>query len=193
MQLSEQIESERLILKHPLNPTFELAKELYAVVDESRETIREWLPWVDKTNSPEDEFSGYLMGLYKKNWDNKTGCAYLIYHKETNRFLGVVDLMHISEENKSGEIGYWLGDKATGHGYMQEAVRALETEAFQAGINRIVIRNDTQNLRSARVAEKAGYTLEGIMRQDAWDDYHKRLRDTNIWSKLKSDWENQRS
>lgn len=193
MQLSEQIETERLILKHPLNPTFELAKELYAVVDESRETIREWLPWPNKTNSPEDEFSGYLMGLYKKNWDEKTGCAYLIYHKETNRFLGVVDLIHISEENKSGEIGYWLSDKATGHGYMQEAVRALEAEAFQAGINRIVIRNDTQNLRSARVAEKTGYTLEGIMRQDAWDDYHKRLRDTNIWAKLKSDWEKQRT
>ena len=75
---------------------------------------------------------------------------------------------------------------------MQEAVRALETEAFQAGINRIIIRNDTQNLRSARVAKKAGYTLEGIMRQDAWDDYHKRLRDTNIWAKLKSDWEKER-
>ena len=146
MQLSEQIETERLILKHPLNPTFELAKELYAVVDSSRKSLEEWLPWPNKTNSPEDEFSGYLMGLYKKNWDEKSGCAYLIYHKETNRFLGVVDLMHISEENKSGEIGYWLGDKATGHGYMQEAVRALEATAFQAGINRIVIRNDTQNL-----------------------------------------------
>lgn len=192
MQLSEQIETERLILKHPLNPTFELAKELYAVVDESRNTLREWLPWPNKTNSPEDEFSGYLMGLYKKNWDNKTGCAYLIYHKETNRFLGVVDLMHISEENKSGEIGYWLSDKATGFGYMQEAVRALEAAAFQAGINRIVIRNDTQNLRSAHVAERAGYILEGIMRQDAWDDYHKRLRNTNIWAKLKSDWEKER-
>ena len=148
MQLSEQIETERLILKHPLNPTFELAKELYAVVDSSRKSLEEWLPWPNKTNSPEDEFSGYLMGLYKKNWDEKSGCAYLIYHKETNRFLGVVDLMHISEENKSGEIGYWLGDKATGHGYMQEAVRALEATAFQAGINRIVIRNDTQHRSS---------------------------------------------
>ena len=192
MQLSEQIETERLILKHPLNPTFELAKELYAVVDESRETIREWLPWPDKTNSPEDEFNGFLMNWYKKHWDEKDGFAYLIYPKETNRFAGVIDLMHISEENKSGEIGYWLGDNATGYGYMTEAVRALETAAFQAGINRIIIGNDTQNLRSVHVAKRAGYILEGIMRQDAWDDYHKRLRDTNIWAKLKSDWEKER-
>ena len=72
---------------------------------------------------------------------------------------------------------------------MKEAVLALETEAFKAGINRIVIKNDTQNSRSMRVAEQCGYVLEGVMRQDAWDEYHQRLRDTNVWAKLKADWE----
>ena len=56
-------------------------------------------------------------------------------------------------------------------------------------INRIIIKNDTHNLRSVHVAERCGYVLEGVMRQDLWDDYHGRLRDTNIWSKLKSEWE----
>ncbi len=192
MELPEEIESKRVILKHPLIPTFKLAKELYAVVDKSRETIREWLPWPDKTNSPEDEFSGFLMKWYKKHWDNKDGFAYLIYPKDISQFAGVIDLMHVSEEDKSAEIGYWLGDHAVGYGYMQEAVHALESAAFQAGINRIVIRNDTQNLRSVQVAKHCGYVLEGVMRQDAWDEYHQRLRDTNIWAKLKSEWENQR-
>ena len=66
MQLPEQIESERIILKHPINPTFELAETLYKIVDESRETLRKWLPWVDKTNSPEDEFAVFFIGIYKK-------------------------------------------------------------------------------------------------------------------------------
>ena len=100
---------------------------------------------------------------------------------------------HVSDENKSGEIGYWLADDAVGHGYMQEAIRALESEAFKAGLNRIVIGNDTQNVRSAHVAKRCGYVLEGIMRQDAWDGYHKRFRDCNIWSKLKSEWEQEQN
>lgn len=189
MQLPEQIESERIILKHPLKPTFKLAEELYAIVDKSRNTLREWLPWVDKTNSVEDEFTGFLVGSCQKNWEEGCGFAYILYQKETNQILGIVDLFQINEKNQSAEIGYWLSDDATGHGYMQEAVRALESEAFQNGLNRIIIRNDTLNMRSAHVAERCGYILEGVMRQDCWDDYHQHLRDTNIWSKLKSEWE----
>ena len=189
MQLPEQINSERIILKHPMKPTFKLAEELYKIVNESRATLREWLPWVDKTNSVEDEFTHYLVELNQKHWEEGRGFSYLIYQKETNQILGIVDLCHVEEKHQSAEIGYWLSDAATGHGYMQEAVHALEKTAFELGLNRIIIRNDTLNLRSAHVAERCGYVLEGVMRQDFWDDFHQRLRDTNIWSKLKSDWE----
>lgn len=97
MQLPEQIESERIVLKHPMKPTFKLAEELYAIVDKSRNTLREWLPWVDKTNSVEDEFTGYLVSLNQKHWDEGNGFGYLIYQKETNQILGVVDLCHVEE------------------------------------------------------------------------------------------------
>lgn len=189
MQLPEQIDSERIILKHPIKPTFNLAENLYTIVNKSRNTLREWLPWVDKTNSVEDEFTGFLVGSCQKNWEEGCGFAYILYQKETNLPLGVVDLIHVHEKNKSAEIGFWLSDDAVGHGYMQEAVRALESEAFKNGINRIIIRNDTQNVRSVHVAKRCGYILDGVMRQDIWDDYHQHLRDTNIWSKLKSEWE----
>lgn len=188
MKLAEQIETQRVVLVGLKKPTFELAEALYAVVDKTRDTIREWLPWPDKTHSAEDEYTNYLVNWCQDHWENEKGFAYIITSKETKQILGCIDIFHISQEDKSGEIGYWLAKDAQGYGYMQEAVRALEREAFEAGINRIIIRNDTKNLRSARVAERCGYVLEGIMRQDAWDEYHQRLRDTNLWAKLKSDW-----
>lgn len=193
MQLPAQIESERIILKHPLKPTFKLAEELYAIVDESRATLREWLPWVDTTNSAEDELTSFLVGYCQKNWEEGCSFAYILYQKETNQILGVVDLIHVNEKNQSAEIGFWLSDEATGHGYMQEAVLALESEGFKNGLNRIIIRNDTLNIRSAHVAKRCGYILEGVMRQETWDDFHQCLRDTNIWSKLKSEWEKDRN
>ena len=188
MIFPEQIESKRLVLKRPFPPTFELAQKVYAVVDASRETLREWLPWVDQTHSAEDEYTHFLVNWCQKHWEEGAGFPYLIHDKETHEVLGAIDLMKYSEKNKSGEIGYWLGDSAVGYGYMSEALSALENTAFELGINRIEIKNDTMNDRSVHVAQRAGYHLDGVARQDAWDDYHQRFRDTNIWSKLKSEW-----
>jgi len=188
MKLPERIETERVILKRPV-PTFELAKKLYGVADKSRETLREWQPWVDKTHSPEDEYTHYLVEWCQKHWEDETGFAYLITLKETQEIIGCVDIFHISKENRSGEIGYWLSNDAVGQGYMQEVVRALEKASFGAGLNRIWIRNDTRNIRSVNVTKRLGYHLDGVLRQDAWDEIHQRFRDTNMWSKLKSEWE----
>lgn len=188
MKLPEQIDAQRVVLVGLTKPTFELAEALYAVVDKTRDTIREWLSWVDRTHCAEDEYTHYLVEWCLAHWKEEKGFAYLVCLKETNKILGCVDIFNVSEQDQSGEIGYWLSKDAQGHGYMQEAVRALESESFKAGFNRIIIRNDTQNLRSAHVAERCGYTLEGVMRQDAWDEYHKKLRDTNLWAKLKSEW-----
>ena len=111
MQLPEQIDSERIVLKHPIKPTFKLAEELYAIIDKSRKTLEEWLPWVDKTNSPEDEFVGYFVGTYRKYWQEGSGADYLIYQKDTNQILGIVALCHVEEKNRSAEIGYWLANR----------------------------------------------------------------------------------
>ena len=187
MKLPEKIEAKRIILKRPI-PTFDLARVLYEIVDKSRETLREWQPWVDETHSPEDEYTHYLVEWCQSNWETEKGFAYLIEQKETGKIIGCIDIFHVSKENKSGELGYWLSNDAVGYGYMQEAVKALEKEAFEAGFNRIWLGNDTQNLRSVHVAERCDYRLEGVIRQEAWDEYHQRFRDTNMWSKLKEDW-----
>ncbi len=189
MKLLEQINAERIILKGLKTPSFELANSLYAIVDKSRDTLKEWLPWAEKTDSAEYEYTHYLVEWCQAHWEADTGFAYMIMLKETNRILGCIDLFSVSQDKKSGEIGYWLASDARGHGYMQEAVHALEDEAFKVGFNRIVIKNDTKNLRSAHVSERCGYVFEGVMREDAWDEYHQRWRSMNIWSKLKSEWD----
>ena len=70
---------------------------------------------------------------------------------------------------------------------MQEAVKSLEKTAFEAGLNRIIIRNDTNNTRSVNVAKSCGYHLDGVMRQDKWSDIFQKFVDSNVFSKLKSD------
>lgn len=187
MNMPEKITSDRLILERPYPITFDMAKEIFAAVEASRTTLRLWLPWVETTLRAEDEFSSYLSSYCLNNWNDKKGFPYIIRLQKNNEFIGGIDLMQVDEQCKSGEIGYWLADSAVGFGYMQEAVKCLEKTAFELGLNRIVIRNETENTRSVNVALKCGYHLDGVMRQDRWNNVSQKLVDTNVFSKLKSE------
>jgi ribosomal-protein-serine acetyltransferase len=56
----------------------------------------------------------------------------------------------------------------TGRGYVTEAVHGIAAFAFDLlGAQRVEIRCDPLNRPSARVAELAGFSLEGELRNDA--------------------------
>lgn len=66
---------------------------------------------------------------------------------------------------KSGELGYWLAQPYWGQGIMTNAVRQICSTAFQKfDIIRIFAEPFAHNQGSRRVLEKAGFSLEGIMR-----------------------------
>lgn len=191
MKLPLKITTERLELKAITRPSFKLAQEIYALIEGSREIFDKWLILLRDVRSPEDEFS-FLQNC-RTNWKQGTEFHFLITDKKTKKLFGIVGFCRVSQENKSAEIGYWLSNDAVGHGYVQESIHALEDNAFSVGFNRLFIRNDTLNKRSAETARRSGYVLDGVMREDIWDAYNNRWRSTNFWSKLKSDWKKTKS
>ena len=63
------------------------------------------------------------------------------------------------------EIGYWVRTRFVGEGYATEAVGGIGAFAFEhLGARRIEIRCDPHNRRSVRVAQRAGFRLEGELR-----------------------------
>lgn len=74
-------------------------------------------------------------------------------------------------ERVSAEIGYWLGEPCWGRGVATEAVRAVTAAAFQRfELERIFALPFDDNHASIRVLQKAGYVLEGTLRQSAIKD-----------------------
>lgn len=75
-------------------------------------------------------------------------------------------------ERVSAEIGYWLARTHWGRGIMTSALRAATRVAFanHPDLNRVFAVPYAWNPASARVLEKAGYRLEGRMRQSAFKD-----------------------
>ena len=79
------------------------------------------------------------------------------------------------------EIGYWVRRRFEGQGYVTEAADAIARFAFGAlGARRVEIRMDDRNERSWRVAERLGFRLEGVLRNESREGGG--LRDTRIYA-----------
>lgn len=185
MDFPQKKEGQKIIIERA-QATFKLAEELFDLVEKTRESLLPWLPWAHKNKTPEDEFD-YLWNWCRKNWEEEKGYAYIIREKVSDRVVGSIDFFGIDNENKSGEIGYWLGEEFVGKGYMHEAIALLEAEIFKQGFNRIVINNDERNLRSINVAKRSGYQFDGLLRQALWSAQDNCFCNVNVWSKLKDD------
>ena len=65
------------------------------------------------------------------------------------------------------EVGYWTAREARGRGIATRAVRlAARWVLGDLGFERLQLRADTRNIASIRVAEKAGFTKEGVIRSE---------------------------
>ena len=101
--------------------------------------------------------------------------------------LGSISLHRIDQEQNDGGIGYWITPAARGHGL---AARAAEAACAWAstdlGLYLIQLFHAVENTASARVADKAGFTYEGRLRQS--HRYGDGLRhDQLLWARLITD------
>jgi len=85
---------------------------------------------------------------------------------------GIGYTLHDDVERVSAEIGYWLGAAFWNRGIVTAALTALTRFAFDrhAELGRIYAVPYAWSTASMRVLEKAGYRLEGRMRQSAIKD-----------------------
>lgn len=82
--------------------------------------------------------------------------------------------------------GYWMRQEARGRGVATRALRLAAAWVFgDLGFERLELRIDTRNEPSRRVAEKAGFTLEGVRRSACVNARDGRRFDEAIYSLLR--------
>jgi RimJ/RimL family protein N-acetyltransferase len=101
--------------------------------------------------------------------------------------IGSIGLMPGKDVHRfSAELGYWLAEPFWRRGIMTEAVKAVSKYALETlGFSRIYAEPYATNTASARVLEKSGFVLEGIMRASVFKDG--RVLDQFLYAKAKSD------
>jgi RimJ/RimL family protein N-acetyltransferase len=84
-----------------------------------------------------------------------------------DELVGMIGLKPLDDVHRAGaNIGYWVGEPYWGRGIATAAVKAMTAHAFASfPLERLQAEVFAWNAASARVLEKAGYTLEGRARR----------------------------
>jgi RimJ/RimL family protein N-acetyltransferase len=102
---------------------------------------------------------------------DRISAHFAIVEGRTGELLGSISLMRFAWEHARGEVGYLLGREARGQGHATRALRVICAWGFAVlGLERIDLYAATGNAASQRVAQRAGFTREAILRS-----YHVQL------------------
>lgn len=114
----------------------------------------------------------------RTHWGTGEGALFVI---EGDAPCGLIELrLH---EAGHASIGYWLAAAARGRGLATEALRLVSGWGLGTlGLARISLTTDPDNVASQRVAERAGYQREGVLR--AWQPTPGGRRDSVMFSHI---------
>lgn len=131
----------------------------HLTVDAAREKIHQW----------------------RGRWQSEAAAIWAIA-PDGGEALGLIGLADLDLPGGHGEFLYWLLPAGRGGGVMVEATIQVSRWALEdLGLHRLRIVHSVENTASCRIADRAGFRLEGTMREallhaDGWHDEHLHAR-----------------
>ena len=179
----ECLETDRLILRVARGSD---AAALNAAVCESLDDLREYMPWAQ--TAPSLAQSNADCRRMQAKFLLRDDLPLFMFERRADGsegdFVGGSGLHRIDWNVRRFEIGYWCRTSRQGRGYVTEAAQALARFAFDAlRARRVEVRMDDTNERSWRVAQRAGFALEGVLRSDSLNPKGE-ARDTRVYARV---------
>ncbi|ADO55417.1 MULTISPECIES: GNAT family N-acetyltransferase [Paenibacillus] len=166
LSFPEQFQTERLTIRAPQWGDGAAVNE---AIRESVHELRPWLPFA--RNLPTVEESEIRSRQARLKFLDRSDMVLYVFDTASGQFVASSGLHRMNWDARRFEIGYWLRTSWTGKGIITEAVHGVTDFAIQhLHANRLEILCDSRNTRSAKVAERAGFTLEGILRNVECDE-----------------------
>jgi ribosomal-protein-alanine N-acetyltransferase len=169
------LEAERIILRRPEMGDFKAWAEL------RRESASFLKPYEPTWSHDEHSRSAFRMRLRRQDSDINSGRGlpwYVFLRDEPEILVGGLTISNIRRGvSDTGTLGYWMGEKYAGKGYMREALMVVCEHAFsQHSLHRLEAATVMDNERSQQLLVKCGFSQEGVARgylkiNGKWQDH----------------------
>ncbi|SDZ41351.1 Protein N-acetyltransferase, RimJ/RimL family [Micromonospora pattaloongensis] len=143
-----------------------------------------WLPLPQEYGQIEG--LAWCTEMAEERRDSGVGDHYGVVRREDDRLVGCLWTKRTDWVGRVTEVAYAIAPDARGFGVAAEAVDALAVALIlEHGFQRIELRVAPGNTASRRVAEKAGFTYEGLLRNAG--HVHSGRVDLEVWSFVAAD------
>lgn len=165
LDIPDHFETERLLVRSPRPGN---GSSAFEAVSESLSELRAWptsLPWALQDPSPNES------EIYGCNGHSdflaRIDMPMLIFLKGENILIGSTGLHRLNWQVPKCEVGYWGRKGYLKRGLVSEAVTGITQFALaHLKMRRVECLPDAENLPSRLVAERAGFALEGVFRNE---------------------------
>ncbi|WP_025667017.1 GNAT family N-acetyltransferase [Aquimarina megaterium] len=98
---------------------------------------------------------------------DKSYFPYVIIDESDNRFVGFIDLKNIDYNIKKAELGFYMDENYARKGIMTKALNCFCDYYFEKyQFNKLFLRTHPDNFSTRKLAEKCGFKIEGVIRND---------------------------
>lgn len=148
-------------------------KQILALANESLDLHQPWI-------SP--PLSSHMFKLYLRRTLRDDHEGLVICRRDNDEIVGVINVNNIVRGSfLSASLGYYVGQRHHGAGFMTEALKQTIGFAFdELGLHRIEANIQPSNARSRNLVKRCGFELEGISK--AFLYINGEWRDHERWS-----------
>jgi RimJ/RimL family protein N-acetyltransferase len=144
------------------------APAIVAAIDGDPE-ITQWLDLIPQPYGLADARD--YIAQCRRAWADGTGATFAVLEAASGSLAGSTGVRFGNPVHAVAEIGYWVAREARGRGLATQALRLVcRWLVEEVGVARLQLQADALNQGSQRVAEKAGFTREGVLRASRWNE-----------------------
>ena len=142
--------------------------------------------WLDQVPQPYSEADARTyVAMTRRGWKEGTHAAFAVTDAKTGEVIGSIGVHWLDPEQGVAEVGYWVRLEARGRGVATRATKLVSRWAVAScGMKRLQLRADQRNVASQRVAERAGFRKEGVLRSARFNPRQGRRVDFVLYSLL---------
>ncbi|MDQ6874449.1 MAG: GNAT family N-acetyltransferase [Actinomycetota bacterium] len=150
----------------------------------SDDEVQRWLPLPRPYGR--EEAADWCLRKAPELRESGAGLELAIVTRSAGQLAGCIGLKQPDWVGRVVEVGYWSAPATRRRGYLSEAVRSLTDWVLtEQGFERVELLAATGNVASQRVAERAGFTREGVLRNAGFT--HDGRVDLVMYAKIRAD------